>query len=95
MARFGKAAAMLTAAETARQWARKNPEKANTYIDRASGFVDERTRGRYHSRIESLTRNAKKGLTGQDTVSGSARDSDAPAPPQGSSSSRPFPDLRA
>ena len=95
MARFGKAAAMLTAAETARQWARKNPEKASTYIDRASGFVDERTRGRYHSRIESLTRNAKKGLTGQDTVSGTARDGDAAPNAGGTQRPRPFPDVRA
>lgn len=96
MARFAKAAAMLTAAETARQWARNNPDKARSYIDKATGFVDQRTKGKYHSQIDSLSTNAKKSLTGQDTVSGSTvRDTDAPAPPQGSPSSRPFPDLRA
>lgn len=88
MARFGKAAAVLTAAETARQWARSNPDKASSYIDKATGFVDQRTGGKYHSRIDSLSRNAKKSLTGRDTVTGSTADSETP------SARRTFPDGR-
>lgn len=96
MARFKNAAVVFTAAETARQWARNNPDKARGYIDRATGFVDQRTKGKYRSQIDSLSRNAKKNLTGRDTVSGSTvRDTDAPAAPQDSARTRPFPDMRA
>lgn len=96
MAKFKNAAVMLTAAETARQWARNNPAKASGYIDKATGFIDQRTKGKYRSQIDSLSKNAKKGLTGQDTVTSSTvRDTDAPTPPRDSTSTRPFPDMRA
>lgn len=71
MAKFKNIAVMLTAAEAARQWALNNPEKANSYIDQATGFIDKRTQGKYHSQIGSLSSSAKKNLTGRDTVPGS------------------------
>ena len=94
MARFKNAAVVLTAAETARQWARNNPDKASGYIDKATGFIDQRTKGKYRSQIDGLSKNAKKSLTGRDTVTSSTvRDTDAPPAPR--SSDRPFPDMRA
>ncbi|WP_435199962.1 antitoxin [Janibacter sp. GS2] len=96
MARFKNAAAVFTAAETARQWARKNPDKAQGYLDKATGFVDQRTKGKYRSQIDSLSRKAKKNLTGHETIPGSTvRDTDAPEAPRDSARTRPFPDMRA
>lgn len=90
MARFGRAAAVLTAVESARRWARNNPDKARSYIDRASGFVDQRTGGRYHSTVGRLSEGAKKNLTGHDTIPGSTvRDTGGTK-----GASRPFPDGR-
>ena len=94
MAKFKNAAVMLTAAETARQWARNNPDKARTYIDKATGFVDERTKGRYHKQLTGLSQTAKKRLTGQQTVKGSTVRDDATSQTQ-PGSTRPFPDVRA
>lgn len=82
--RFKKAAALLTAAETARQWAHKNPDKARGYIDKATGFVDQRTGGKYRSKIDGFSATAKKNLIGQQ---GSTQ-APPPAPRSG-------PDLRA
>lgn len=81
MARIKNIAVVLTAAEAARQWALNNPDKARSYIDTATGFVDQRTHGKYHSQIEGLSNAAKKNLTGQPNVSGSTK--------------RTFPDARA
>ncbi|MFJ6133325.1 antitoxin [Janibacter terrae] len=97
MAKFKNAAAMLTALEAARQWARSNPDKAGTYIDRAAGFVDGRTKGRYHKQVEGFSRTAKKNLTGSQTVTGStvhgsSGNGATPPPPQ---DKRFFPDGRA
>lgn len=71
MAKFKKAAVMLTVAESARQWARNNPGKASAYIDKATGFVDKRTGGKYHKQISGVSQTAKKNFTGQQTVKGS------------------------
>lgn len=83
--RLKKAAAILTAAETARQWAHKNPEQARGYIDKATGFVDKRTGGKYRSKIDGFSSMAKKNLTG-----GSPGSTQAPPP-----APRSGPDLRA
>lgn len=71
MAKFKNAAVMLTIAESARQWARNNPDKAGSYIDKATGFVDKRTQGKYHKQLSGLSQTAKKNVTGQQTVKGS------------------------
>ena len=93
MAKYAKAAAMFTAAETARQWAKNNPDKASAYVEKATGFIDKRTHGKYHDRIAGLSRSVKKNLTGHDTVDGSPLSGQAPPPPSGPK--KPFPDLRA
>ena len=90
MAKFKNAAVVLTATETARQWARNNPDKAGDYIDKATGFIDRRTKHKYHKQLGGLSRTVKKNVTGVDTVRGSAVH-DAPPAPKGDT---PFPDLR-
>lgn len=70
MPRLKGAAAVLTAAETARQWARSNPDQAEAYIDKAVGFIDRRTGGKYHSKVTGLSGHAKKALTGRSAVGG-------------------------
>lgn len=92
MAKFKNAALMLTVAETARQWALNNPEKASEYVDTATGFVDKRTHGKYHKQLTGLSQTVKKNLTGRDTVKGSTVRDD----PSAEGAKKPFfPDLRA
>ena len=93
MPRIKNIAVVLTAAEAARQWAMNNPDKAQSYIDTATGFIDKRTHGKYHDRIAGLSRSVKKNLTGHDTVDGAPLSGQAPPPPSGPK--KPFPDLRA
>ncbi|WP_338748435.1 antitoxin [Janibacter alittae] len=85
-----RAAAVLTAVESARRWAHQNPDKASGYIDSATGFIDKRTKGRYHSQIGGISSQAKKALTGQQGVAG-------PTVPGETTNrtDRPHPDMRA
>lgn len=70
MPRLRGAAAVITAAEKARQWARSNPDQAEAYIDKAVGFIDRRTGGKYHSKVTGLSGHAKKALTGRSAAGG-------------------------
>src|SRR5699024_867236 len=58
MPKFKRAAVVLTAVESARQWAHQNPDKATGYIDKATGFVAKRTRGKYRQQIGGLSSRA-------------------------------------
>lgn len=82
--RIKNAAYVLTAVEAARQWARNNPEKANEYIDKATGVIDQRTGGKYHRKLDGFGSMAKKNLTGRE----GSRQAPPPEPRSG-------PDLRA
>ncbi|MDN5548423.1 MAG: antitoxin [Rhodococcus sp. (in: high G+C Gram-positive bacteria)] len=93
MAKFKNAALMLTAGETARQWAKNNPEKASEYVEKATGFIDQRTQGKYHKQLSGLSQTVKKNLLGKQTVKGSTVHGDTSDVPN--ASARPFPDLRA
>lgn len=93
MPKFKRAAVVLTAVESARQWAHQNPDKAAGYIDKATDFVDKRTKGKYHSQIGGISSQAKKALTGQQGVSGSSGPT-----VRGEATNRtdrPYPDMRA
>ncbi|WP_207233863.1 antitoxin [Janibacter limosus] len=92
MAKFKNAALMLTAGETARQWAKNNPEKASDYVDKATSFIDQRTKGKYRKQLAGLSQTVKKNLAG-DTIKGSAVRGETPDAPR--TSQKPFPDLRA
>ncbi|UUZ44095.1 antitoxin [Janibacter limosus] len=92
MAKFKNAALMLTAGETARQWAKNNPEKASDYVDKATSFIDQRTKGKYRKQLAGLSQTVKKNLAG-DTIKGSAVRGETPDAPR--TAQKPFPDLRA
>jgi hypothetical protein len=51
-----KLAALGLAAEAARRFATKNPDKAREITDKAASFVDQRTKGKYSSQIGSAKR---------------------------------------
>jgi hypothetical protein len=59
MAVLRKLAALATAAEVARRYARKNPDQAGKILDQAAEFVDKQTKGRYHGQIDGATRKVK------------------------------------
>ena len=77
MATLKKLAALAAAAEAARRYARKNPDKAGKLVDQAAGFVDKQTKGKYKRHIDGAARTAKSaagipatGTTGTGTTQG-------------------------
>lgn len=48
------------AAEAARRYARKNPDKINKFADQAGRFVDQRTKGKYSDKITNAVRKVHK-----------------------------------
>ena len=62
-----KLGALAAAAEAARRYARKNPDKAGKYLDQAAEFVDKQTKGRYSGQIKGAAQKAKgaAGIHGQ------------------------------
>lgn len=65
MALMRKFAALTGAAEAARQYAKKNPEKVRKYSQQAGAFVDKRTKGKYHDKIQNAVRKIDKSAGGQ------------------------------
>jgi hypothetical protein len=59
MATIKKLAAIAAAAEAARRYAKKNPDKAGKLVDQAAGFVDKQTKGKYTRHIDGAARTAK------------------------------------
>lgn len=53
---FRKLTVLAGAAEAARRYARKNPEKVSKLAENAGRFVDRQTKGKYHNRIEKAVR---------------------------------------
>jgi hypothetical protein len=60
MALFRKLTALAGTAEVARRYAKKHPEKVNKFADQAAQFVDKRTKGKYHSKIDGAVRKVRK-----------------------------------
>ncbi|MDT7586232.1 MAG: hypothetical protein QOC67_4054 [Pseudonocardiales bacterium] len=56
MSLIRKLAALGVAAEAARRYAQKNPQKARELTEKAASFADQRTGGKYHGQIESARR---------------------------------------
>nr|WP_042188535.1 antitoxin [Kibdelosporangium sp. MJ126-NF4]CEL18306.1 hypothetical protein [Kibdelosporangium sp. MJ126-NF4]CTQ97791.1 hypothetical protein [Kibdelosporangium sp. MJ126-NF4] len=56
---FRKLTVLAGAAEAARRYARKNPEKVGRMADKAGQFVDRRTKGKYHHQIENAVRKVR------------------------------------
>ena len=59
MAMIKKLAVIAAAAEAARRYAKKNPDKASKYLDQAAQFVDKQTKGKYSGQIDGVTQKAK------------------------------------
>jgi MT0933-like antitoxin protein len=47
------------AAEAARRYVKKNPEKVNRMAEKAATFIDKRTKGRYHGQINEAVRKVR------------------------------------
>ena len=56
MAFLRKLTVVAGAAQVARQYVKKHPEKINRLAEQAGRFVDRQTKGRYHSRVEDAVR---------------------------------------
>jgi hypothetical protein len=48
-----KLTALAGTAAAARAYARKNPDKVNKMAAKAGSFIDKRTKGKYHGRIDN------------------------------------------
>jgi hypothetical protein len=66
-----KLATIATAAEAARRYAKKNPDKAAKYLDQAAAFVDKQTKGRYTTQIDGVAQKVK-GVAGVRSTPGAA-----------------------
>lgn len=53
---FRKLTVLAGAAEAARRYAKKNPDKIARAADQAGRFIDRRTKGRYHGKIDQAVR---------------------------------------
>jgi MT0933-like antitoxin protein len=56
MSLMRRLAALGIAAEAARRYAQRNPEQVRKLTDKVASFADQRTKGRFHGQIESVTR---------------------------------------
>jgi hypothetical protein len=56
---FRKVVVLAGAAEAARRYARKNPEKVNRMAENAGRFVDKQTKGKYRDRINNVVRKVR------------------------------------
>lgn len=59
MALMRRLTALAGAAEAARRYARKNPDKAGRFVDKAAAFVDKQTKGKYSGQIRGAADKAK------------------------------------
>ncbi|MGH3760339.1 antitoxin [Actinophytocola sp.] len=48
-----KLTALAGTAAAARAYVRKNPDKVNKMASKAGEFIDKRTKGKYHGRIDN------------------------------------------
>ncbi|WP_022923522.1 antitoxin [Serinicoccus marinus] len=61
-----KIAALGAAADAARRFARKDPEKTRSYLDKAADFADRQTTGKYTSQIRSVCDKAGQAALGDE-----------------------------
>ena len=58
----GKFALIATAAQAARSYAQKNPDKTDRYLSKAADFADKRTKGKYSKQITGAASKARGAL---------------------------------
>ena len=63
---FRKIAALGAAADAARRFARKDPQKTQSYLDKAAGFADRQTKGKYTRQIRSVSDKAGQAALGDE-----------------------------
>lgn len=91
MAKLGRKLALLAgAAEAARRYAQKNPDKAGKLLDQAAGFFDKQTKGRYSGQIDGFARKAKD-LAGVPSTPGRQPFTATSAQPFTDEPNQPFP----
>ncbi|HEX6355759.1 antitoxin [Actinophytocola sp.] len=61
--------AIAGAAAAARSYARRNPEKVNKMAAKAGQFIDKRTKGKYHNKIDNAVHKVNH-MTGRHPGSG-------------------------
>lgn len=54
--KLGKLVALAGIAQAALRYAKSNPDQVNKIAGQAGRFVDERTKGKYHSQIDGAVR---------------------------------------
>lgn len=64
---FRRLAMLATAADAVRRFAKNNPEQFNRFVERAAGFVDQRTNGKYNKQISGVSKKIKD-VTGSSAV---------------------------
>jgi hypothetical protein len=60
MALLRKLAVLAGATEAARRYAKSNPDKVNRMADKAGSFVDKRTKGKFHGKINNAVEKVHK-----------------------------------
>ncbi|MEV0067591.1 MULTISPECIES: antitoxin [unclassified Amycolatopsis] len=55
MAMLKRLAVLAGAAGAVTSYAKKNPEKVNQAVGKAAQFVDQKTKGKYHAKINGVT----------------------------------------
>ncbi|MDQ3761035.1 MAG: antitoxin [Actinomycetota bacterium] len=56
MGKLGRMVVLAGAVEAARRYAKNNPEAVGKIADQAGRFVDQCTKGKYHSQIDGAVR---------------------------------------
>ena len=85
-----KLATLATAAEAARRYAKKNPDKAGKYLDQAAAFVDKQTKGKYTAKIDGVAQKVK-GVAGVPATPGGAHSASNGYPQGAAGYSQPQP----
>jgi hypothetical protein len=57
--KLGKLAALVGIAQAVCRYAKNNPDRVNKIADQAGRFVNERTKGKYHSQIDGAVRKVR------------------------------------
>ncbi len=67
---------LATVADAIRRFAKNNPEQFNKYVERAAGFLSQRTNGRYDKQIGGATQKLRD-VTGSSSATGAGASSAA------------------
>jgi hypothetical protein len=63
---------LATVADAVRRFAKNNPEQFNKFVERAAGFVNQRTNGKYDKQIGGATQKLKD-VTGSSSAGGAGQ----------------------